>query len=571
MSSPNVPAICHVFQTGLRAASRDWNKTGVYDPVGNLTNVDYPFATMDVRLKYDELNRLSNMVDAINELTCETADGVLTAAGTTTALATNVTVFGAGLTNASAQIYDDASWARDGVAMVTNGSLSATASDSYGRTASTSIPLGFPSLTACFTYDDNGNLLSDGLRYFEYDYENQLTAVTLPNSWRSEFSYDGFGRRRIRREYTWQSGVWTNLTEVRYVYDGRLVIQEQDTNSLPIVYYTRGNDLSGTPQGAGGIGGMLARSDAVNALGRSQQLTNIAILDNPAYIPPLPWFPRTLYNHHFYHADGNGNITALFSPRSKGGAALTRYSYDPFGNVLWMNGPMATTNLYRFSSKEFHERSGLIYYLYRYYEPNLQRWINRDPLGDLGNLPVAINGMPSADSDSGQESTDTGTLLFWAEMNCNLYTGIANRPIVALDYFGLAPGDPYPTCDAAGIQAIKDINAESIKKDREFGGNIYQKPDGTFSYTAPDKTGKKHSANIPVAVPEGTTRAGMYHTHGADNWGYDDEKYSDEDKALSDGLKVPSYLGTPKGDIKKYTPDPTKKGKGEEKKIGSCK
>jgi len=364
-------------------------------------------------------------------LTCETnsVGGILTVAGTTTALATNVAVTGAGLTNSPAQLYGDASWAVGGASLVTNGTLSAFATDSYGRTASTSIPIRFPLTGPCFIYDDNGNLLTDGNRYFEYDYENQLTAVTVSNSWRSEFSYDGFGRRRIRKEFTWQSGVWTNLTEVHYIYDGRLVIQEQDTNGLTTVHYTRGNDLSGTLQGAGGIGGLLARSDAQNKTVGFPQITNIAFLESYAPIPPLPpWLIRNAFIHHFYHADGNGNITALFSPRIRGRpAALTRYSYDPFGNILWMSGPMATTNLYRFSSKEFHERSGLVYYLYRYYEPNLQRWINRDPLHEMGginlygfvfNNPVDLN-----DSDGRiLPAVFVGALFYF------MYEAIANAP-----------------------------------------------------------------------------------------------------------------------------------------------
>jgi YD repeat-containing protein len=48
-----------------------------------------------------------------------------------------------------------------------------------------------------YTYDANGNLLSDGLRTFAYDDENQLISVTVSNAWRSEFTYDGLLRRRI--------------------------------------------------------------------------------------------------------------------------------------------------------------------------------------------------------------------------------------------------------------------------------------------------------------------------------------------------------------------------------------
>jgi hypothetical protein len=85
--------------------------------------------------------------------------------------------------------------------------------------------------------------------------------VWVTNSWRSDFVYDGKMRRRIRREYSWQSGIWNLQSEIHYIYDGNLVLQERDVNNLPLVTYTRGLDLSHSLQGAGGIGGLLARTD----------------------------------------------------------------------------------------------------------------------------------------------------------------------------------------------------------------------------------------------------------------------------------------------------------------------
>jgi RHS repeat-associated protein len=64
------------------------------------------------------------------------------------------------------------------------------------------------------------------------------------------------------------------------------------------------------------------------------------------------------------------------------GNVVARYLYDPFGNLLAKSGPMADVNRYRFSSKEVHSNSGLYYYGYRFYDPNLQRWLNEDPLGE---------------------------------------------------------------------------------------------------------------------------------------------------------------------------------------------
>jgi RHS repeat-associated protein len=87
--------------------------------------------------------------------------------------------------------------------------------------------------------------------------------------------------------------------------------------------------------------------------------------------------------HFYYHADGNGNVTALVASNQ---LVVARYLYDPFGNTLSASGPIAEANLYRFSSKEFHAASGLVYYMYRFYDPNLQRWPNRDPIEENGGI-----------------------------------------------------------------------------------------------------------------------------------------------------------------------------------------
>jgi RHS repeat-associated protein len=132
------------------------------------------------------------------------------------------------------------------------------------------------------------------------------------------------------------------------------VIQERTT--VPTVSYTRGSDLSGSLEGAGGIGGLLARSH-----GYASSNGN--------------W-----YGHNCYHADGNGNVTYLVNSSQSLAAS---YRYDPYGNTISSSGTLASANVYRFSSKELHVNSGLYYYGYRWYHPNLQRWPNRDPLCDI--------------------------------------------------------------------------------------------------------------------------------------------------------------------------------------------
>ncbi len=358
------------------------------------------------------------MANNRNELTNATHSGTLTVAGLASQPGANldhVAVSGTGLSAGNANVYADGSWARAGATLASGtNSYTATAEDTHGRTAQDSVTVNLPA-TVTFTYDANGNLTGDGRRVFEYDYENQLTNVNVASAWRESMKYDAFGRKRVLQQHQWTGSAWLLTNEVRYVYDGMLVVQErhfqpQVSTNIPIntISYTRGRDLSGSLQGAGGIGGPLARSEMSN-------------LESP---------------HAYYHADGNGNITALVNTN---GAVVARYQYDPYGNLLGMAGPLAEANTYRFSSKEWHANAGLYYYGFRYYEPNLQRWLNRDPIGEWGG---------------------------W-----NLYRFVRNDPVNRIDAEGL---EDFLLCD---LQT--DFNSpgwrEGYREALQTIGDLYQR------------------------------------------------------------------------------------------------
>ena len=65
---------------------------------------------------------------------------------------------------------------------------------------------------------------------------------------------------------------------------------------------------------------------------------------------------------------------------------VASYRYDPYGSLISSSGSLASANTYRFSSKEFIPCAGLYYYLYRFYDPGLQRWVNRNPIGEKGGF-----------------------------------------------------------------------------------------------------------------------------------------------------------------------------------------
>ena len=250
-----------------------------------------------------------------------------------------------------------------------------------------------PSPVSNQAYDSNGNLVashdSGGFQWgYYYDDENRLTMLLRTNGTditRTDFIYDGLGRLRERIEYVPDSGGagagafsippvgnWVFSSGAIYIYDGWRVIQERDTNNTPTVSYTRGNDLSGTMEGAGGIGGLLARSDGYSS--------------------------GNFTTHNFYFSDGNGNVTYMLNSSQ---SMVASYRYDPFGNTISSSGTLASANVYRFSSKEVHANSGMYYYLFRFYDPNLQRWINRDPISERGgvNLFALTGNEPIANID----------------------------------------------------------------------------------------------------------------------------------------------------------------------------
>lgn len=283
-------------------------------------------------------------VDAANELTSVTRSGTFTLSGATPAPATNVTVNGQ-----AAQTYGDFTFARTNNTLA-NGTNTFTivAQNAYGIAATNNLTMNLPQNVALL-YDSNGNLTNDGLRSFSYNSENQVTNVMVANQWMSSFIYDGIIRKRIKRDYAWQSGAWVLTNEVHYVYDGRLVIQERDTNNNPLVTYTRGRDLSGHLQIAGGIGGLLARTDTNGST--------------------------------YYHADGLGNVTALMDGSEN---IVARYLYNPFGKLIGQWGTMASVNTMLFSSKQGYR--GLYDFDLRLYLPDFSRFANRDPISENGGI-----------------------------------------------------------------------------------------------------------------------------------------------------------------------------------------
>jgi RHS repeat-associated protein len=163
-----------------------------------------------------------------------------------------------------------------------------------------------------------------------------------------------------------QPGTWDAVETRRYVWDGyniaaEIVIDEV-TPSTNVTYYTWGLDLSGTLQGAGGVGGLLA--------------VTTADLDQPDSL-------TTYYPCY----DANGNITEYVDGS---GNIRAHYEYSPFGEIVVQSGDLADTFTHRFSTKPFDAETSLVMYQLRPYAPGLGRWLKRDPIAEFGGINLYL-------------------------------------------------------------------------------------------------------------------------------------------------------------------------------------
>ena len=210
---------------------------------------------------------------------------------------------------------------------------------------------------------------------------NQLVSVTpvtlAAGASAVSFAYDHLGRRTSKTSAAWNTATGSYEAPVthRYAYQGFRVIYET-VGDGPGKTYVWGTDLSGSPDGAGGVGGLLWMNTTTATGG------------------------TTTGTAYAYAYDGNGNVRGIVRVDDGTPSASTfaeKYAYDGFGRELASGTHMAgAVNTVRFSTKMLDPETGLNYYGLRYYASDYGRWINRDPILERGgkNLyRMAGNGL----------------------------------------------------------------------------------------------------------------------------------------------------------------------------------
>lgn len=324
----------------------------VYDDVGNLTSLTYPDGKV-VNYEYDAANRLVKVTDWLNNVTNYEYDSAGNLVKTT-------------YPNRSTIVhkYDNADRMKTILDYNANGTVNADFDytiDSLGnRTVASSYqPLKASPSTqninytydadnrlltaggATFGYDNNGNLKTrtqgGSVTTYLWNYDNMLTQVVKGGDTYA-YKYDPLGNRVAKS---------VNGIETRYVVDPVLssILAETNASGDITAYYVYGLGLISkiTPAGQA----------------------------------------------YYYHYDGLGSTIAI---TDLSGNIVNKYAYDAFGRVLSSEETIPNPFKYVGRFGVMDEGNGLLYMRARYYDPEIGRFINKDPIGLLGGLNLYAYG-----------------------------------------------------------------------------------------------------------------------------------------------------------------------------------
>jgi RHS repeat-associated protein len=272
------------------------------------------------------------------------------------------------------------------------------AADGAGNLRTNTYQVSISGSTRTLTYDDNGNLLSDGIRTYEWDPLDQLTAVNQ-GTHRSDFTYDGEGRRVRMVEK--ENGA--TVEDRRFVWDGTDIVEERNAGGIVVKRYL-----------AGGI---------------QQDGTSYYIASD--------------------HLDSLREMTDAT------GASRARYDFDGYGRRTKTSGDLNAD--FGFAGTLAHGPTGLSLAVYRGYDPGLARWLNQDPIGLGGglNLYAYAEGNPIGLTDPlgldpwWQNALNSQPII-WLTMTSDFWAGVGdNLTFGTTSWINSQLGNPMNRCSTA--------------------------------------------------------------------------------------------------------------------------
>jgi RHS repeat-associated protein len=268
--------------------------------------------------------------------------------------------------------------------------------------------------SANLTYDNNGNLTSDGVYTYEYDSENRLLAVREGGTAVVSYNYNASGRRVSKTVYP--TGQY-----IEYCYDGDQVIAEYDGSGTLLRKYIYGPGV-----------------------------------DEPVCMITVDGQTESRY---YYHYDGLGSVVAL---SNLSGTIVERYRYSAFGQtqILSPNYTPRTASLYgnsyMFTGRELDTLGAgswqLYYYRARFYGPAIGRFLQTDPIGYADGL----NWYAYCGNNPINFVDPYGELPEWA---WRILAGMPTAPQAAVDYVAGA-GDNLSFGTTKLVRKAFDFNDE---------------------------------------------------------------------------------------------------------------
>lgn len=270
-------------------------------------------------------------VDVMNRLTQTGGDGQTVVEGTVNEFST-VTVDGQAAEMQADPVAGNYRFKK--AVAVTTGSntvaISATDTDTPPGVTTENWQFTVPGVARSFTYDANGNTLTDGVRTMTWDAKNRLKTVTVgADTWKWDYDYLD---RRVK-EYL------NNVVTKLYIWRGNEIVQERT---------------------------------AANAITRTHYFGGFS--DGAA--PTTGTKYQTLPDHL-------GNIREVITTT---GVIAARYDYTPYQGPVAVGTQTVTPTFLTIGRYQRHVGSGLELALYRAYDPILGRWMSEDPIGESGGL-----------------------------------------------------------------------------------------------------------------------------------------------------------------------------------------
>ncbi|WP_052729272.1 RHS repeat domain-containing protein [Chromobacterium vaccinii] len=225
-----------------------------------------------------------------------------------------------------------------------------------------------------YRYDSRGNLVekrvNGNLTKLEWDSHNRLSRLTAPGGQRTDYHYDPLGRR-IAKISQGQATL--------YGWDGDVLAFE--TRDEEAVHYLFEPD-SFVPLAQ-------VHTDAIRGVkvpAWSQHNPYDPDKDPLRQAGPEPKAPKAVY---YYHTDHLGTPQALTDEQ---GLLALEMDYQAWGEAREVIADAASKagirNPFRFQGQYHDDESGLHYNRHRYYDPEIGRFISRDPIGLMGGINI---------------------------------------------------------------------------------------------------------------------------------------------------------------------------------------